>query len=283
MKNLKKLFVASLLITALISCGGGGGGSSSGGDGNTWRVQANVTQNGCGERIAAVNQKFVINTDGDTALIDTSIATAQGTSDGDTVVAGYSEAKGDCTRSHQIDINGLGNDAAQVILTSSTQCLNGVNCVNTWTGTATREATTLSADEADFTEADFRVRGENCIAPTAEVGYRPSVFECNGTAAILLRGSRRNNYSVVVRRNGEFNDRDPANPTCGTNRCSPYKTQKTIELPSQQINCLGDSGFSALYDTVLRMSIKFTALVTNANDPQQFEQYCIANPEASFN
>jgi hypothetical protein len=128
-----------------------------------------------------------------------------------------------------------------------------------------------------------RVRGENCIPPISSVGYRPSLYECNGNAAVLLRGSLRNNYSVVVRTNGQGNDRDPLNPGCGTNRCSPYKTQKRIELPDYQVNCLGASGYSDYYVGVKRISIKFTAKVTNANDPSQFEQYCLDNKRADLN
>lgn len=129
-----------------------------------------------------------------------------------------------------------------------------------------------------------KVRGESCNPNVpSTVGYRPSLFECNGNAAVLLRGSQRNNYSVVVRRDGQFNDRDPNNPTCGTNRCSPYKTQKKIELPEYQVNCLGDSGYSANFVPVNRISIKYTAVVTNANDTSQFEQYCLNNVQGSFN
>ena len=119
------------------------------------------------------------------------------------------------------------------------------------------------------------VNGENCVPPVGNVGYRPSLFECNGNAAVLFRGGLRNNYSVVVRANGQFNDRDPANPSCGTNRCSPYKTQKRIELPEYQVNCLGDSGYSGNFARVKRISVKFTAAVTNPRDEGQFQQYCL--------
>lgn len=127
----------------------------------------------------------------------------------------------------------------------------------------------LTADPAQA------VNGENCIPPTPDVGYRPSTFECNGNAAVLFRNGLRNNYSVVVRANGQFNDRDPANPSCGTNRCSPYKTQKRIELPEYQVNCLGDSGYSGNFTRVKRISVKFTASVTNPRDAGQFQQYCL--------
>lgn len=128
------------------------------------------------------------------------------------------------------------------------------------------------------------VTGEACISPVpVEIGYRPSLFECNGNAAILLRGSYRNAYSVVVRRNGQFNDRDPLNPSCTTNRCSPFKVQKKIELPEYQINCLGGSGYSDQYQEVKRISIKFRADVTDGKDESQFNQWCLPNKKADLN
>ena len=129
----------------------------------------------------------------------------------------------------------------------------------------------------------FAITGENCVPAVPEVGYRPSLYECNGNAAVLLRGDFRGAYSVVVRRQGQFNDRDPKNPSCGTNRCSPYKTQKRIELPDYQVNCLGGSGYSPEYAEVTRISIKFTALITDADNPNQFQQYCIPNTTNDLN
>ena len=128
-----------------------------------------------------------------------------------------------------------------------------------------------------------KVTGENCVAPVPEVGYRPSLYECNGNAAILLRGSFRNAYSVVLRRRGQYNDRDPHNVGCGTNRCSPYKVQKKIELSEYQVNCLGGSGYSELIQLSTRISVKFTAKVTNSLDPNQFQQYCLASTETDLN
>ena len=129
----------------------------------------------------------------------------------------------------------------------------------------------------------FAVTGTDCVPPVPEVGYRSSLYECNGNAAIILRGSFRNAYSVVVRRIGQYNDRDPNNTSCGTNRCSPYKTQKRIELSEYEVNCLGASGHSPEYAEVTRISVKFTPGVTNSSDPNQFQQYCIANTTKDFN
>ena len=129
----------------------------------------------------------------------------------------------------------------------------------------------------------YAVTGSDCVAPIPEIGYRPSAYECNGNAAILMRGSMRNAYSVVVRFNGQYNDRDPHNPSCATNRCSPYKVQKRIELPAYEVNCLGASGYSDYFKTVTRISVKFSAKVTNSRDPNQFQQYCLSNKTAPIN
>ena len=37
-------------------------------------------------------------------------------------------------------------------------------------------------------ESAERVHGEDCIPPIPAVGYRPSLYECNGAAAVLMRG-----------------------------------------------------------------------------------------------
>jgi len=137
--------------------------------------------------------------------------------------------------------------------------------------------------QTSIAQADVKVSGSDCVPPVPEVGYRPSLFECNGNAAILLRGSFRSAYSVVVRRDGQFNDRDPLNPSCATNRCSPFKVQKRIELPEYEVNCLGETGYSDNYTQVNRISIKFRADISNALDPSQFQQYCLNSRTSDLN
>ncbi|MBX7138962.1 MAG: hypothetical protein K1X83_13385 [Oligoflexia bacterium] len=132
-------------------------------------------------------------------------------------------------------------------------------------------------------QSAFAVSGEGCVAAPPQVGYRPSLFECNGNAAVLFRGSFRNAYSVVLRARGQYNDRDPNNTGCATNRCSPYKTQKRIELPEYQVNCLGDNGYSDFFARTTRISVKFQAEVTNSSDPSQFQQYCLEDKTAALN
>ena len=127
------------------------------------------------------------------------------------------------------------------------------------------------------------VTGNDCVPLVPEIGYRPSLFECNGNAAILMRGDMRKAYSVVLRWVGAYNDRDPNNVSCATNRCSPFKVQKRIELPEYQVNCLGASGYSDYLRMATRISVKFTAAVTNSLDPSQFQQYCLDTKTKSLN
>ncbi len=271
--------IAAVAVTiALASCGGGGGGDGTDDrgavGGSHYLVEANVVRDSCGERLSNVRQVFTVNGD----LVDTSLVTVQGVEADGGVQASYSESNGDCTRTYQFTLANLGANGSATLL-SHTQC-GATVCETEWQGTLSPTTATKAAE----INGSLRVNGERCNAnvPT-EVGYRPSLFECNGNSAILLSGSQRNNYSVVVRRNGQFNDRDPNNPSCGTNRCSPYKTQKRIELSPYQVNCLGGSGYSSEYADVQRISIKYTAQVTNPSDTSQFEQYCLTNTEVSFN
>ena len=141
----------------------------------------------------------------------------------------------------------------------------------------------FSQEASDISTVDTRVSGELCVPIVPQVGYRPSVFECNGNAAILLRGDFRNAYSVVLRARGQYNDRDPNNTSCSSARCSPYKVQKRIELPEYEVNCLGGSGYSDLVARATRISIKFTADIHNSLDPSQFQQYCLPNTRAAVN
>ena len=142
----------------------------------------------------------------------------------------------------------------------------------------------LSVFSFMITSAAYAVSGDGCVPATPDIGYRPSLFECNGNAAVILRNGFRDAYSVVVRRfNAQYNDRDPDNTGCSTNECSPYKTQEIQEYPEYQVRCLGGSGYSDKYTTVTRISVKFTAVVTNSRDTSQFQQYCIPNVESPFN
>ncbi len=269
------LLTGILTCLAFSACNGGssdGGLLDNSGESKVYLVEANVVSDNCGERVAPVRQFFTLEGSTlDTSIIKLGIQEIDGVLQG-----GFSESNGDCAREYDIAWTG-----AEISLFSRSVC-GSFTCETKWQGTAT-ESSQLEKDSEN--SINQKVRGENCNGNVPlSLGYRPSSFECNGNASLLLRGDAlRSNYSVVVRRDGQFNDRDPGNPTCGTNFCSPYKTQKRIELPEYQVNCLGDSGYSANYIPVKRISIKFSALVTNPNDISQFEQYCLNNPQQSFN
>jgi len=275
-----------------VSLGGGSsdGGSSDGGsvdvpsDGGlqgtrSYLVEAPVASDSCGERVSAVNQTFTVSDSGSGVIVDTSLVKVAGTEVNGTISAGFSESNGSCSREYKMNIDDVNSSAPLATLTAKTTC-GGTVCSTVWRGSASEVSSKEAVVSADVVE---KVRGDECNPNIPQtLGYRPSLFECNGNSALLLSGSLRNNYSIVFRRDGQFNDRDPKNPTCGSNRCSPFKTQKRIELPDYQVNCMGDTGFSANYSQVIKLSIKFSAAITNANDTSQFEQYCFTRTTASL-
>ena len=151
---MKKIIVWPVLASLLLlnSCGGGGGdvafgpdsGSSSGaagGDttsalngGSSWRITAAVAQDGCGERIAAVEQTFII--DGD--AVDTGIITLTGSNNAGAFSAGFSESNGECERSYQLEISDLSSSSSAVTLSAQSNCAGSI-CENKWIGTALRQ------------------------------------------------------------------------------------------------------------------------------------------------
>jgi len=278
------LFFSSLL--AVIACtkssndvtfgpGGSDGGSGSGGTsagGEAWHVDAVLVSNGCNDRVSPVTQDFTFSSDG--SSVNTTLVDMPVTQNGGTLEATFSESDKGCLREYTATFANISDSVADVQLSAKSTCSTGV-CENTWQGTAQR----TSAAAFQFA----KVHGEDCNPNVpSEVGYRPSLFECNGNAAVLMGGSQRNNFSVVLRRNGGANDRDPANPGCGTNRCSPYKTQKVMELTDFQVNCLGETGYGPNIAQANRISIKYVGAVSNPTDTRQFEQYCLNDVTASL-
>lgn len=288
--NMKKisLLIRISLVALLSACGGGGGGSSDGpaADGTVWNVAASVTSDDCRERISPVNQSFIVSESDGALRVNTSVTTAPGTKTSDGFSFSYQEQNGDCLRTYSGVFSNLKGSNAEVKLTSQSQC-SGVLCKSEWTGTAvvgSLEPALLSSDISG--EAEAKVSGENCVPPTSDLIYRASAFECNGNAWVGMITPRfRSAYSVVLRANGFRNDRDPNNPECGLASCSPYKTQKIIELPEYQVRCLGANGRDAVMARARRISIKFISTLSEADkqDPLKFEQYCLANTARPLN
>ena len=289
------IFCLGLMLSSTISCSGGGGGDGSG-DGNggggsgtdsvdVWKVEAGVTVDGCRERISDVNQKFTVSRVGDAVAVDDTLLTLSGVTTGDGFTAVADAPSVSCSRHYEVAFSGETDTTATVNLSVKSVC--GANtCENRWSGVATKQNVATQKDEAVFSEEESlnpKVTGANCIPPIADIGYRPSLFECFGNSAVLARGNVRNAYSIVVRRLGQFNDRDPRNPSCGTAECSPYKTQQRIDLAPYRVNCLGASGFDPIFNEVTRISVKYTAAIEDKNDPRQFEQYCLSNKRADLN
>ena len=275
--------ILSLLAatSVLTSCGGGGGGGSASSPtvGGSYLVRANVTSDTCGERIANITQVFTFTTANEQRAVDTTVNVVPVTDSDAGTTFSYSERNGDCVRTYSGVFADLNDPTAEVKLTSKSQC-GSSTCQSDWVGTA-------SPNQTKSSEQLFpRVSGENCVPPTDDLFYRPSAFECNGNAFVGMISDRfRDAFSVVLRANGFRNDRDPDNPECGLAECSPYKTQKIVQLPQHQIRCLGDNGFSAKMRRAQRISIKFIPVPSEADkqDPLKFEQYCLADTSAYLN
>ena len=145
MNHKQKTFLLTLLLVSLnfvVACssGGGGGDGSSGGssEGAVWNVQAAVTQDGCGERIAPVTQQFTVSESGDSVVVDTSLISVTGSATDSGFLFGFEETNGGCTRSYSGEFSNVGGSTADVTLRSETNCSDGVVCLNLWGGTATR-------------------------------------------------------------------------------------------------------------------------------------------------
>ena len=128
-----------IVISAIAACGGGGGGgdgSSGGGNagvsGTNWVTHADVVQNNCNERIAAVDQTFTVGS----STVYTGIVSAPSTNNDGTIEFGYEESNGDCTRTYTGQISPSGS-SADVSLSAKSNCA-GVICENKWAGVANK-------------------------------------------------------------------------------------------------------------------------------------------------
>lgn len=136
-----------------------------------------------------------------------------------------------------------------------------------------------------------------CVCPsdaTKKVQYRPAVRECGNKAAIILSGRYYYAFSAVVR--DHLNrDRFPLQgingctpherDTLGLNKCSAFKSQKTIKRTHKKGNakilCLGASGYSSIFQKVKRITVKLADDPKSGNDP--LARLCIAAPDKALN
>lgn len=116
------------------------------------------------------------------------------------------------------------------------------------------------------------------VPPT--VKYRPSLPQCGGKAAVILSGKYLRAFSVVVR-DHKGNDRDPLNPECAENLCSPFKEHHRLRLSGANVHCLGASGDSQVYKTVRRVTIKKTNPVRDIY--RDIDRFCLKNGSSSLN
>lgn len=144
MNKNKSLFIVLLLLASLTACGGGGGGYDSGNtpDGvdssaGQWKVSADVTHDGCGDRISDVNQTFAVSDSGGAITVNSGIVTVNGTKTDSGFTSGFSETNGSCNRSYTADFAYTSGTTATVNLVSNSDC-GTVVCQNNWAGTATK-------------------------------------------------------------------------------------------------------------------------------------------------
>ena len=132
------LLASSFLI---VGCGGSGGSSNGAGSGGVsnsqsgpaWEILADISANGCKERISAVRQRVVL--DGDT--IGTGIISVPTSSTSNGFTFGFSDSIGSCNRNYTGEFSNVNGSTANVKLVSQSNC-GGAVCENQWTGTATQ-------------------------------------------------------------------------------------------------------------------------------------------------
>jgi|GEM_PF-6187048 len=136
---------ALITSTLMLGCGGGGGDSS---DGSTdpnppvngvshWKISADVSRDGCGERIAEVNQTVTMTQQGDSLSVDTTIVEVGATPTTNGFVFGFEETNGDCTRNYNTQFSYLTDTTADVSITVASNC-RGISCQDEWAGTAVK-------------------------------------------------------------------------------------------------------------------------------------------------
>lgn len=127
-----------------------------------------------------------------------------------------------------------------------------------------------------------------------EMRYRPAVKECKGNAAIVLSGKYAASYSAVVR-DSENRDRWPElgfggctpyqSVVLGLNKCSAFKVQKKLRVGGKKnpvtVNCLGASGYSALFKRVVRVTVKLSDVPNSNLDP--LVRWCLTRPNLPLN
>lgn len=135
-----------------------------------------------------------------------------------------------------------------------------------------------------------------CVCPDqvpSSMRYRPALAECNNNAAILLDGEYVEAFSVVVR-DSQNRDRWPvsgfngcsaelANSDTPPNRCSAFKVQRSFATPdgSAMVHCFGASGYSILFEDVVRATIKLTD-DPNSND-DDIDRLCLISGDLPLN
>ena len=100
-----------------------------------WLAQAAVTKDGCGERIAPVQQTLTLGDSASGLVVDTGLVVMPAQQEGDRISFSFQEQSGECVRTYGGELN----TATQAVEFSSLSNCGGSACENTWAGTATPE------------------------------------------------------------------------------------------------------------------------------------------------
>ena len=135
---------------------------------------------------------------------------------------------------------------------------------------------------------------------TKNVSYRPSEERCgkstypgdkkNYNAAVLLRGNMKSSFSTVVR-DYLNNDRSPYEPAlcsyeeyeAGLTKCSRWKGQYKFADGKETVLCLGASGYSTVFKTITRITIKISNYVDPITGEKPLARLCLRKPWQPLN
>lgn len=126
------------------------------------------------------------------------------------------------------------------------------------------------------------------------VQYRPAIAQCGNKAGAVFSGRYLNIFSVVVRdrlnrdrvpERAGFNGCSVAEYKAGLAKCSAFKVQKKFRVKNAngnaEVHCFGASGYSKLFQSVTRLTVKLKDVADGHSDP--LERLCLAGPKKALN
>lgn len=159
MEMIQKSSLRAALLLGLImaGCSGGGGGDGDGNGGGSggvgvdglptgvsrWDVRASATTDNCNDRLTNIRQTFTVNRDRQSFTVNSGITSLSAVADDAGITAGISANGFDpvrdetCSRTISMTLGNFTETTADYTSEVQTTC-GAFQCVNQWTGTATR-------------------------------------------------------------------------------------------------------------------------------------------------